>query len=298
MIVLNEKRLGRLIGNLAKTAHTVYPEKGLSLLNRMLQKETNEISRRNLKLVIENHAIAKERNLPKCQSPGVPIVYYKIGTSDSIKIEGDIYEAARKGVQLATSEAPLRPSICDVITRKNTGDNTGRHVPAVDIDFLPDQDFVEIHVMAYVGMGDPISIARNLYELGSEFEILKGFVLDWVIQTAFSSSPCAPYYIGIGIGGTMDECVKLARNALMRPMLELSSDSTVAQLEQELVADINTLEIGCGGLGGYASTVGVHIERADSHVSAANVSVLPTCTAFGHAAARILADDKIEYITG
>lgn len=224
--------------------------------------------------IIENYEIADENNQPVCQDTGVACVFLKIG--QDVHINGNLYDAVNEGVRQGYKEGYLRKSVVrDPFDRVNTGDNT----PAMIYTELTDGDKIEITV-APKGFG-----SENMSKIAmlSPSDGLKG-VKDFVKSTVedAGSNPCPPIVVGIGIGGTFDKAAYLAKKALLRPVDERNKNEFYANLEKELLEEINTLGIGPQGFGGRTTALAVNIEQFPTHIAGLPVAVNINCHVTRH----------------
>ena len=186
--------------------------------------ETGEIAYSQLGAIMENAKKAEFLGRPMCQDTGLPIFYV------SGKFDASVKKDIENAVKRATAELPLRPNLVDPITRENTGDNTGFSSPF--IHFEPtDDDFLEISVLPK-GAGSENMTRLAMLNPADGIEGIKKFVIDSVLDAG--GRPCPPSIVGIGIGGTSDVCVSMAKEALLLPLSKRNKDKTIAALEDEL----------------------------------------------------------------
>jgi fumarate hydratase subunit alpha len=244
--------------------------------------ETGEIAYSQLGAIMENAKKAEFLGRPMCQDTGLPI-FYVSGKFDS-SVRKDIENAVRR----ATSELPLRPNLVDPITRENTGDNTGFSSPF--IHFEPtDDDFLEISVLPK-GAGSENMTRLAMLNPADGIEGIKRFVIDSVLDAG--GRPCPPSIVGIGIGGTSDVCVSMAKEALLLPLSKRNKDKTIAALEDELFMKLNDSGLGPMGLGGQTTVLGVRIKTAGCHTASLPVAVNIGCWATRRANVRIYSDGR------
>ena len=244
--------------------------------------ETGEIAYSQLGAIMENAKKAEFLGRPMCQDTGLPI-FYVSGKFDS-SVKKDIENAVRR----ATSELPLRPNLVDPITRENTGDNTGFSSPF--IHFEPtDDDFLEISVLPK-GAGSENMTRLAMLNPADGIEGIKRFVIDSVLDAG--GRPCPPSIVGIGIGGTSDVCVSMAKEALLLPLSKRTKDKTIAALEDELFMKLNESGLGPMGLGGQTTVLGVRIKTAGCHTASLPVAVNIGCWATRRANVRIYSDGR------
>lgn len=275
--MIGQEEIRETVYQLFKKATTTLPEDVESALRKALREEEDEIALLNLKAILDNIKIAKEKKIPICQDTGLPIVFVKMG---DVKIE-KLYEGVREGVRKATSQIPLRPNVVDPISRENTGDNTGKMIPQIDLE-LVDTDFLEITVLPK-GFG---SENNNRLKMGLPSEGLEG-IRDFVIETVIRAGgkPCPPIIVGVGVGGSSDLALKLAKKALLKKIGERNKNEKIAELEESILQEINRTGIGPMGLGGKTTALDVKIETAHTHTAGLPIGVCIQCWASRHATA-------------
>ena len=259
---------------LLRRASTVLPDDVADALERARGSESRPVARTQLDNIIENHRLARERSLPMCQDTGVH-VFWVIGCDD------DVEEAIRAGVRRATSEVPLRPNAVDPITRHNPGDNVGEGIPV--IHRLPGEG-LEITVMPK-GAGSENMSRMAMLNPADGMDGVMRFVLDAV--TGAGGKPCPPTIVGVGVGGTSDECMAMAKRALLRPLDVEGHDPELASLESRLTEALNATGVGPMGLGGDTTVLGTRVERGHCHTASLPVAVCMQCWAARRATVRV-----------
>jgi tartrate/fumarate subfamily iron-sulfur-dependent hydro-lyase alpha chain/tartrate/fumarate subfamily iron-sulfur-dependent hydro-lyase beta chain len=216
-------------------------------------------------------------SLPICQDTGIDVVFVQIG--QELNIEGDLVRAINEGIALGTREGWLRCSVCDPITRKNTGDNTPAvvHVEPVAGDTL------EVSVLPKGCGSENMSAVVMLPPSAGEDGIVRA-VANQVLKAG--PNPCPPGIIGIGIGGTMEKAALLAKKALLRPVGLRNPRDDLAELEDRIFVRINGLGIGPLGLGGSVTSLGVAVEVYPCHIASLPVAINIQCHAARHCTAR------------
>jgi len=240
------------------------PPDVLAALQAAAAAERNEIARQELETILENIALAGERQVPICQDTGVPVVYLTL--PPDIGLSSDLFEGVREGVRRATASIPLRPNVVDPLTRENTGDNTGVGMPAVHV--MPG-DRLTLTVLPK-GAGSE-NVSRIGMLLPSQAAEIPRFVAETMLLAG--GKPCPPVILGVGIGGTFDMAATLAKEALLLPV------DTMDDYEQEICDAVNTLGIGPMGLGGDTTALSVKVKRADCHTASLPVAVNVQCWA-------------------
>ncbi len=275
--MITQKQVEDVICNLFKQAVINLSSDVVKALDEAYKREEQDIARTNLEAILKNINAAHELKIPMCQDTGLPIVFVKLG---KVEVE-NIYEGIRKGVEKATKEIPLRPNVVDPLTRINTGNNVGKLIPQIDLE-LVDGEYIEFTVFPK-GFGSENNNALMMGLPGDGVEGIKKFVVDTVIKAG--GKPCPPIVVGIGIGGSSDMSMKLAKKALLRDVGVFHHEERISTLEKEILKLINDTGIGPMGLGGKTTALDVKIEYADTHTAGLPVGVCIQCWADRHASA-------------
>jgi len=255
-------------------ASTDLGEDVLSAIKSAAESEDTELGRYALDKIIENAGIAKDTSLPLCQDTGLAVVFVELG--QDVHITGDFYEAIQEGVRKAYRDGFLRKSICDPISRKNTGDNT----PAVIHTEIVKGDRIRIIAMPKGGGSENMSSSVMLLPAAGIEGIRKHIV--GMVKKA-GPNPCPPVIVGAGIGGTIEKSALLAKKALLRPLGEPNrSDPRLSGLEKETLDEINRLGTGPQGYGGKTTALAVHVEMMPCHIASLPVTVNIQCHVARH----------------
>ncbi|WP_028841532.1 fumarate hydratase [Thermodesulfobacterium hveragerdense] len=246
------------------------PQEVLEALTKALDEETEPLAKAVLEVLLENAEIARKENLPICQDTGIPVVWVKIGEEVCIK---NLEKAINEGLFLAYKEGLLRASVCEVLTRKNTGTNT----PAVIHYELVPGKVLEIDLLPK-GCGSENMSALAMLPPSAGIEGIKRSVVEIVKKAG--PNPCPPVTVGVGIGGTFEKAALLAKKALFRPFGTSHPEEEIAKLEKELLSEINSLMIGPLGLKGKTTALAVHIETYPCHIASLPVAVNFQCHAY------------------
>ena len=265
------------IFNLFKEAVIKLPDDVKKSLEDAYKNEDQEIARLNLKAILDNIKAAEELGVPMCQDTGLPIIFVKLG---KVEVE-NLYEGIKNGVKRATKEIPLRPNVVNPLTRENTGTNTGNLIPQIDVELI-DEEKIEFTVFPK-GFGSENNNALKMALPGEGVEGIKKFVLDTV--TAAGGKPCPPIIVGVGVGGLSDMAMKLAKKALLGKVGERNPDKMIAEIEEDLLRQINETGIGPMGLGGKITALDVKMLTADTHTAGLPIGVCIQCWAGRHAKA-------------
>lgn len=228
-----------------------------------------------LQQLIENAQIAKNESVPMCQDTGFSVFFVELG--QEVHVEGGgLEDAINEGVRKGYQEGYLRKSIVGhPLERQNTGDNT----PAVIHIRVVPGDKLKITVAPKGGGSENMSAIKML-KPAQGVEGVKDFVVETVKEAG--PNPCPPIIVGVGIGGTFEKAALLAKEALLRPVGEPSSDPYAADLEQELLELVNKLGIGPQGLGGKTTALAVHVNTHPAHIASLPVAVNINCHASRH----------------
>src|SRR2546428_139059 len=203
-----------------------------------------------------------------------------------------IYEALRDGPARATLEHPLRSNAVHTITRENTGPNIGYRLPIVHWDFIPDWDGLDVECVPKGSGSENMSFLKMCVPAAGVWGI-KQFVLESIVGGG--GEPCPPGIVGVGIGGSADYAMYLAKEAIARPGGTRNADPHVAQLEEELFGLLNETGIGPMGLGGDGNVLQGHGAPPGPHMTLNPVAVNYQCWAARRATAHIGAEGEVDY---
>jgi fumarate hydratase subunit alpha/L(+)-tartrate dehydratase alpha subunit len=255
----------------------------------LARRETDAGAQRMLGTMIRNIAIAEDTDNLLCQDTGIPI--YNVWIGRGVEVDGvELKEAIRRGCERATREHPLRSSVVHPVTRKNQHTSSGRGVPVIQIDFS-DSEGLAIEMIPK-GSGSENNSWLRMAVPAEGVDAIKRFVVDCVLEAG--GKTCPPTIVGVGVGGTADLCVHLAKVAATRPLGSCCDDPEGAKLEEELTDAVNLLGVGPQGLGGDSTAFAVHVETAATHITMNPVAVNMQC----HSARRARAtfrESGVEY---
>jgi tartrate/fumarate subfamily iron-sulfur-dependent hydro-lyase alpha chain len=255
------------------------------------EKETTTTGQRVLDTIIRNVEVADEGKKLVCQDTGIAVYYCRVGEHFPLH-PVRIYEALYDGTARATEEHPLRSNTVHTLTRENTGPNVGHRVPIVHWDFVPDWDGLDVKCVPKGSGSENMSFLKMCVP-AEGIAGIKRFVLDSIVGAG--GKPCPPGIVGVGIGGSADYAMHLAKEAIARPVGTRNPDPEVAKLEDELTDLLNETGIGPMGLGGDVTVLHCHVEHADTHMTLNPVAVNYQCWAARRATAHISADGTVEY---
>ncbi|MBN2515682.1 MAG: fumarate hydratase [Deltaproteobacteria bacterium] len=247
----------------------------LSAIEKFLAREESDLGRYALDKIVENATIAREQSAPLCQDTGLAVLFVELGQDVHI-VGGNFNEAVQEGVRRAYEEGFFRKSICDPLTRHNTGDNT----PAVIHAEIVAGHNIKIMAMPKGGGSENMSSCMMLLPAAG-LEGLKRHVVETVVQAG--SKPCPPVIVGVGVGGSMEESAILAKKALLRPVGQHNTkDDRLPTVESEILEEINRCGIGPQGYGGRTTALAVHIEMMPCHIASLPVTVNIQCHVARH----------------
>ena len=268
MRIIQTQTVSDCVCRLARRAGLTLTDSCRTALARAAEQESGAAAFA-LDSLLENEKIAQREKMPVCQDTGMACVLLEIG--QDVRFEGaPLREAVNDGVRKAYGEGNFRKSICDPLTRVNTGDNTPAYLHTeivagdkVNVTFLPK------------GFGSE-NMSR-LYML-TPAEGRNGIVKAIVDTVRIAGSrPCPPVYVGVGIGGSFDGAAFLAKKALTREVGLHNERADVSSIEEEALAKINALGIGAQGFGGSVTALGVSCEIAPTHIAGLPVAVNIQC---------------------
>ncbi|MBE5925057.1 MAG: fumarate hydratase [Lachnospiraceae bacterium] len=234
------------------------------------QEEEGELGRKILSQLCENMDIADKEGIPICQDTGMAVFFVKIG--QDLHIEGaNLTDAINEGVRQGYTEGYLRKSVVgDPLLRENTKDNT----PAIiHYDIVPG-DKLEI-LIAPKGFGSENMSRLFMLKPADGVDGVKEAILNTVREAG--PNACPPVVVGVGIGGDFEKAAILAKKALTRNLNEHSELPHIKEIEEEMLAKINSLGIGPGGLGGRTTALAVNIETYPTHIAGLPVAVNMCC---------------------
>ena len=255
------------------------------------ERETSVAGIRVLETIRRNVVIADEQENLVCQDTGIAVYYCRVGERFPLHPAG-IYRALKAGTEQATVGHPLRSNTVHTLTRENTGANVGYRVPIVHWDFVPDWDGLDVKCVPKGSGSENMSFLKMLVPADGVNGI-KRFVLESIVGAG--GKPCPPGIVGVGIGGSADYAMHLAKEAIARPVGTRNPDPLVARLENELYGLLNETGIGPMGLGGDVTVLQCHIEHADTHMTLNPVAVNYQCWAARRASAHIGADGSTDF---
>ena len=280
-----------------RLAATRLPPDVKGALEQALREETEPVARAQLESSLRNAQSAEEGHGLVCADTGFPLFFVKAGALTQVEGGfGALQHAAETAVARATAENFLRPTMVDPLDRSNPGANVGPGMPKVELSFHGNGDGLDI-LAAPKGGGSEIfgTFYRMLYPADG-LEGVKKFVIECVRDACYAGKICPPAIIGIGLGGTADLCMKLAKTAaLLTPVGSFSAEAELGALERQLLAATRMLGIGPMGARGINAVMGLRIYKAVTHTAALPVAVNAQCLVGRRWRALLAATGNVSY---
>jgi len=273
---IKASQITKTVSRLCQEANFVLGDDVLKAIKQAQKVEKSPLGKRVLAQIIDNAEIAEQEHMPLCQDCGTAVVFLELGQDAHIS-GGDLNTAIAEGVRQGYNQGYLRKSLAEhpFSTRKNTGDNTP---PVIYTDIVPG-DHLKIVVMPKGGGAENMSRLAMLTPAKGREGVIEAAVT--AVDEA-GSNPCPPLVVGIGIGGTADQAMQLAKRSLMRRLGEPNPDQEIAELEGEILRRINDLGIGPQGFGGTTTALAVHAEVRPAHIASLPVAINLQCHSARH----------------
>jgi len=276
MRVISAKRISDAVADLCIKANIFLRPDVLKALKLCRLKESNKRSKKILDAIIENSSVSVKEKLAICQDTGMPVVFVELG--QGIKLKGDLRQAINKGIESGYRKGYFRESIVrEPLLRGKPG-----YVPAVIHLDIVKGDKIKLTVLPK-GFGCENKSSLKMLKPTDDLNQIKQFIID----TVKSAGPdaCPPYIVGVGIGGTADYAMFLAKKALLKRLYAkrytclVGRQALNAKLESDLLKEINKLNIGPMGLGGKVSALAVNVKTYPTHIAGLPVAVNISCHA-------------------
>jgi len=257
---------------------TDLPQDAYDALKEAMENEKSPVSKEVIRQILENADIAKNEKRPLCQDTGLAVFFVKVG--EDVKIKGGLLkDAINKGTEQGYKDAYLRASTCEPFSRANLKDTVGYNLPAIIHFDIVAGDKIDIEYAAKGGGSENVSRAR-VFPPAAGKEGVVNYVKE-VISDA-GGNPCPPITVGVGIGGTFEKACISSKHALFRDIGSVNPDPEMAEMEKEILNEINKLGIGAMGMGGTKTALAVHIEANPCHIASLPVSVNVQCHSSRH----------------
>ena len=273
---IKAEEVTQTVARLCQEANFYLGEDVVEALKNAREAEESAVGRETLDRILENAQIAAREGVPLCQDCGTTVVFLELG-QDAHVVGGDLYKAIEKGISQGYNEGYLRKSMArqPFSTRVNTRDNTP---PVIHTEVVPG-DRLKVWIVPKGGGSENMSRIAMLTPAQS-----RQGIIDFVVKAVdeAGSNPCPPIIVGVGIGGTAEKAMLLAKKSLLRKVGEPNPDKEVADLENELLIRINALGIGPQGFGGRITALAVHVEQFPAHIASLPVAVNLQCHSARH----------------
>jgi len=264
------------IALICQEANFYLPQDVVDALKRARKAEESSLGQQTIDRLLENAELAGKEQQAICQDCGVAVIYLELG--QDVHITGKyLYDAIDEGVRQGYDKGYLRKSMVKqpFSARVNTKDNT----PAVvHVEVVPG-DTLKLYVLPKGGGSENCSRLTVLTPAKGRQGIID-FVVNVVNDSG--SNPCPPIIIGLGIGGTTDKTMTLAKKALLRKVGEPNPDPEIAELERDILKQVNNIGIGPMGYGGRITALAVHAETFPAHIASMPVAVNIQCWCARH----------------
>ena len=246
----------------------------MKALKKAKNDETSKLGTNILGQIIENDEIALQTHVPMCQDTGIVVAFVEIG--NELQLIGNLEDAINEGIRRGYEKGYLRKSVVQhPLNRINSKDNT----PAVIHYKITSGDQLKVTI-APKGAGSENQSQLHMLKPADGYEGVKQVVIDTVLKAG--GNPCPPIIVGVGVGGNFEKCALMAKEALMRPLDDVSNDEIAAKLEQELLTEINELNVGPMGFGGKTTALAVKVNTYPCHIASLPVAVNIQCHASRH----------------
>ena len=261
------------------------PNDVLAALEAAAGAERNASARRILEQLIENARIAKDDHIPLCQDTGLTVVFIDQGANAVIaapdgRPDATLYDAINEGVAAGYEKGLLRKSVVAEPLRER--ENTRTNTPAIIHHRIVPGDRLHLSVMTKGGGCEN----KSQFKMFNPTEN-RDAVCDWVADVVrqAGANACPPFVVGVGLGGNFELSCLLSKRALLRPMTDAHTDAFYADMERQLLRQINASNLGPQGLGGDTTALAVKIETAPCHIASLPVAVNIECHSHRHKSA-------------
>ncbi len=273
---LEARQITDTVARLCIESNYFLGEDVLASLRRFRDIEPSPAGREVLDQILENAEVARDRQVPLCQDTGLTVIFLELG--QDLHITGaDLNEAIAEGVRRGYIDGYLRKSMVKqpFSARINTKDNTP---PVIHTTIVPG-DRLHIVVAPKGGGSENMSQLGMLKPAEGRDGVIR-FVVEAVRKAG--ANPCPPIIVGVGVGGSAEKVIWLAKHSLLREVGSVNRDPELAELEAELLDRVNRIGIGPQGLGGLTTALAVHVETFPCHIASMPVAVNIQCHSARH----------------
>ncbi|MFT5226813.1 MAG: fumarate hydratase class I [Polaribacter sp.] len=281
MTIIKQDDLIESIAGALQFISYYHPADFIRAMDQAYQREQNPAARDAIAQILINSRMCAQGQRPICQDTGIVNIFLKVGMNVQWQSDMSVTDMCNEGIRRAylNPDNKLRASILDDPdgARKNTGDNTPG---VINYEIVPG-DTLEVHVAAKGGGS----------EAKSKFAMLNpsDSVVDWVLSMVplMGAGWCPPGMLGIGIGGTAEKAMLLAKESLLEPiniqdLQQRGASNRAEELRLELYDKVNRLGIGAQGLGGLTTVMDVKVKDFPAHAANKAVAIIPNCAATRH----------------
>ena len=279
---------------LLRRAATKLPTDVKEALQKAYESERSETGKSQLKAILSNIEMAEKHNMCICQDTGIPLFFVKWGLKSSVTV--DIRKPIMEATKKATLDVPLRPNVINPLTKENPGTNVGWGMPYIYYDIDPEIDYIEITAVPK-GFG---SEAKSSLVWIVTSESMPEAIVRCVVDNTLMAmgEPCPPTIVGLGIGGTGDIAMHLAKRAVFRtPLGSPHPNPVVAEIERKTLNALNSTGLGPMAMGGDTTCLAVHAEICGTHTAVVPLGITYQCWAARYSTARIYPNGEVTYIT-
>ncbi len=271
MRIIEASAITEAVARLAVEAAHFLPEDVEDAIRAARETERSPLGAQIIDEILENAEVARARMLPLCQDTGTAVVHVELG-QDVHVTGGYLLDAINAGVEQGYGEGYLRTSIVEnpLGDRKNTGTNT----PAVIHTEITRGDGLRIGFMPKGGGCENMSRYQNFLP-GAGREAVIDFVCETVDRSG--GNPCPPLIVGVGVGGTAEKAMTIAKQSLFRTIGARHQNAETAALEGELLEAVNALGVGPQAVGGATTALDVFVETFPTHIASLPVAVNLQC---------------------
>ena len=273
---LDAGQIAETVARLCIESNYYLGEDVLASLRHYREIEPSPVGQEVLDQILENAQVARDRQVPLCQDTGLTVVFLELGQDLHIA-GGDLNEAIAEGVRRGYVDGYLRKSMVKqpFSARINTKDNTP---PVIHTTIVPGD---RLHIIVAPKGGG----SENMSQLGmlKPAEGRDG-VIRLVVEAVrrAGANPCPPIIVGVGVGGSAEKVIWLAKHSLLRKVDSVNPDPELAELEAELLERVNRIGIGPQGFGGLTTALAVHVETFPCHIASMPVAVNIQCHSARH----------------
>jgi len=287
----------RLVNLIRKTVCELPKETLRALQEAYNKEEEGSVAKAHLKTNLKNLSLSKEYKIPMCADTGFPVFFIRIGKIKNLNLD-QIQRCAKQAVEQATANGYIRPNVVDPISRKNSGTNIGPGSPLFEWRVDSSINYCEI---IYIPKGGGTEIFGSAFRTilpADGIQGLKKFVFDTIVVNGNrTGANCPPNIIGVGVGGTSEACMAMAKQAAcLRKIGSRNPDPKIKDLENELIEVINESGIGPLGMGGETTILDLHIEFSFTHLVGTPIAIAAQCPAARVGTLNLKSDGSIEEV--